>query len=130
MDGGNLESIDARFEGCDPQDDCQHVWKIKKVSATVYEGKCETCGLTRTEVLHLEYWHVNQKEDPYIRIGGKRYRALKGWSNIAPCSDCGNIFFEGPIILWSDKDHSKAIVFCPECGERILENAFKKAGFL
>lgn len=122
-----MTEFDAKYGDIyDAQDFCEHEWTIVKLSATVYEGHCEKCGLTTTEILHVEYWHEHQKEDPYIRVGGKRYRALKGWGNIAPCSECGKIFFEVPLIVWSEKDHSKAIVFCPKCGERILEPVLKK----
>ena len=118
-----MEKFDAKYEGFyDAQDFCEHEWTITKLSPTVFEGHCEKCGLTTTEILHVEYWHENQKEDPFIRICGKRYRALKGWGNIAPCCECGKIFFEVPLILWAEKDPSKAIVFCPKCGEGILEN--------
>lgn len=131
MDGGNLEQFNAKYgDPYDPQLDCQHKWTITKVSATVFEGHCEKCDLTTTEILHVEYWHENQKEDPFIRIGGKRYRALKSWGNIAPCSQCGKIFFECPLILWAEEDPSKALVFCPKCGEIVLEGSVKDAGHI
>lgn len=126
MDGGNLEPFDAKYGDLyDPQEHCEHEWTILKLSATVYEGKCERCGLTTTEILHVEYWHENQKEDPFIRIAGKKYRALKSWGNIAPCSECGKIFFECPLIVWSEEDHDKALVFCPKCGESVLAPVLK-----
>lgn len=125
-----MENVDAKFHkgGYDPQEWCDHEWKVVKLSENLYEGHCKKCGLVTTEVLHFEYWTKKDKENPYITIGGKKYPALKGWGNIAPCSECGNVFFEVPLILWADKDPSKAIVFCPKCAERILEYAFKKGG--
>lgn len=126
-----MENIDAKFgDFYDPQEHCEHEWTITKLSATVYEGHCDKCGLVQTEILHVEYWHENQKENPFIRIGGKKYRALKSWGNIAPCSECGNIFFEVPLIVWSDEDQSKAIVFCPKCGESVLEGPLNKVGYV
>lgn len=135
MAGGNLEEFNAKFHKgtYDPQEWCDHDghWKIVKLSDTVYEGHCELCGLVTTEILHFEYWTERDKEDPYITIDQKKYRALKAWGNIAPCSECGQIFFETPLILWSSKDPSKAILFCPNCGERILEKAnFKTLGYI
>ena len=121
-----MENIEGKFEDFhDAQDFCEHDWKIVKLSAIAFEGHCERCGLVTTEILNAIYWHENQKEDPFIRIAGKKYRALKLWGNIAPCSDCGKIFFEVPLILWSKEDPSKAIVFCPDCAERILEPFIK-----
>jgi len=80
MAGGNLEEFDAKFHKgpYDPQEWCLHDghWKIVKLSDNVYEGHCELCGLVMTEILHVEYWTENQKEDPYIRVHGKKYRAL------------------------------------------------------
>ena len=126
MAGGNLEEFDAKFgDPYDPQEYCEHQWSIVKLSPTVFEGHCLKCGLTTTEILHVEYWHENQKEDPFIRIGEKKYRALKSWGNIAPCSECGKIFFDCPLIVWSSEDTSKAIVFCPKCGETVLDPVLK-----
>lgn len=121
-----MTEFDGKFgDPYDPQTDCQHEWKIVKLSPIAFEGHCEKCGLVTTEILNVIYWHENQKENPFIRIAGKRYRALKLWGTIAPCSDCGKIFFEVPLILWSKEDPSKAIVFCPDCAERILEPFIK-----
>lgn len=124
-----MTGFDAKYGNIyDPQEFCEHDWEIIKLSPTVYEGHCKKCGLVQTEILHVEYWHENQKADPYIRVHGKRYRALKSWGNIAPCSECGKIFFEVPLILWSSKDPSKAIVFCPECSKPIIEETIAKKG--
>ena len=126
-----MEQFDAKFgDSYDPQEHCDHEWTIVKISETVCKGRCKKCGLFRTEILHVQYWHENQKENPFIRIGGKKYRALKSWGNIAPCSECGKIFFEVPLIVWSDEDQSKAIVFCPKCGESVLEGPLLKVGYV
>jgi len=121
-----LDDFDGKYGDLyDEQVYCEHQWSIAKLSPTVFEGHCEKCGLTTTQVLNYEYWHENQKEDPFIRVGGRRYRALKSWGNIAPCSECGKVFFEVPLIIWSEKDPSKAIVFCPNCAEGIISPVLK-----
>jgi len=127
MDGGNLERFDAKYHqgGYDPQDWCDHKWTVVKLKDNIYEGHCEQCGLVTTEVLIFEYWTEKDKENPFIVLGGKKYRALKGWGNIAPCSECGKVFFEIPLILWAKNDPSKAIVFCDSCGSRIQALFFK-----
>lgn len=125
------EEFDARFGDVpDAQEDCEHEWKITYVPPSLYEGECQKCGLQVSEILHLEYWHKNQKEDPFIRIHGKKYRALKAWGNIAPCAECGKIFFEVPLIVWDDNDRSKAIVFCGKCTEQVLEGVEHKHGYV
>lgn len=126
-----MTDIDAKYgDVYDPQEYCEHEWTIVKLSPTVYEGHCEKCGLVTTEILHVKYWHENEKEDPYIRIRGKQYRALKAWGNIAPCAECGKIFFEIPLIVWDCQDRSKAIVFCGKCTEQILEGIDIDAGYV
>lgn len=116
-----MERFDAKYHqgGYDPQEWCDHKWTVVQLSEKLYEGHCQNCGLVKTEVLTFAYWAGKDKEDAFIVLAGKKYRALKAWGNIAPCSECGKVFFEVPLILWDMKDPSKAIVFCDSCASRL-----------
>lgn len=98
--------------------ECEHefndeLWKTEKVGEDTYRRTCTQCGFTEEELLIIEYW-----KDKTITLRGKTYKALKGWGNIGLCSDCGKVVWS-PIILWDEKDPSKAVLFHLKCARKL-----------
>jgi len=103
-----------------------HDWtepkKVDEVNGVpIYQRKCRCCGLVEEEPLVVEFW-----EDKFIEIGGKKYKALKAWGNISICAECGKVIMDIPLIIWDEKDKTKALTFHFECAEKI--GLLKKLG--
>jgi len=93
----------------------EHDWgEPENVEGDVWRITCKRCGEEVEEVLIVEYWKRKT-----MRIKGKTYKALKAWGNISLCSECGKVIFDVPLIVWDEKDKSKAVTFHFECAEKL-----------
>ena len=99
-------------------EDCyegEHDWgEPEGLGNDVWRVTCRRCGEQVEEFLFVEYW-----KHKTFTIMGKTYPALKAWGNISKCSECGRIIFDCPLILWDEKDTSKALTFCWKCAEQL-----------
>lgn len=107
-------------------DECyaEHDWsKPENLEGDIWQVVCRRCGEVEQEFLFLEFWKRKT-----MTVCGKIYKALKAWGNIAKCMECGTIIFDAPLILWSQKDNSKAVTFCFICVKRlgILDKLMRK----
>ena len=95
-----------------------HDWtepeKVDEVDGIpIYQRKCRCCGLVEEEPLVVEFW-----EDKFIEIAGKKYRALKSWGNISICCECGKVIMDVPLVIWDERDKTKALTFHFECAKK------------
>ena len=109
-----IEELDCEDMGRD------HEWtEPEEIEPGWWERTCKVCGAVQEECAVHEY------SDETIEIAGKRYRLLKAWTDTAPCSECGKVVMDIPLILFAEKG---ALLFHIECAEKIGLQALRKAG--
>jgi len=108
-----------------------HMEDSEKLSEECYEGYhdwgtpenlgdnlwrviCRRCGEEWEEYAEVEYWKRKT-----MTVRGKAYPAVKAWTDIALCSECGIPIFDVPLILSSSEDTTKALIFCWPCANKL-----------